>query len=161
MSCSITTSRLPRVNAGSKAPNCVDAHGAAVPLQFSNVSLYRDGSVAGAALWFLTTLPANGTQNFTLKEGTKKGKHRNITTDLELTSDQQTVTFANAQLGVRLLLGEAQFARPVAAAQIPAPLQMVRLRSGIWVGTAGSRRSICVPATARPSPMTARCLNRR
>lgn len=105
-----------------------------IPVQLSDITLHKDGSIATAAVWFITTLPANGTLTYTLQEGSKRGNAARYTTDLKLAKEKRAVVLSTSNIAVRVLNGTMQYPSPQPAAAVPAPLQGVRLRSGGWTG---------------------------
>ncbi|MBM4036088.1 MAG: hypothetical protein FJ291_30510 [Planctomycetes bacterium] len=111
-----------------------DHTGRLVPLQFSEVELHPDGSVAEASVWFQASVPPNASVTYTLTGGKKRDKAVPHKSDLSLVKEKDSAVLATTQVGVRVLLGERRFATPQSAERVPAPLQGVRLRTGARTG---------------------------
>lgn len=105
------------------------------PIQLSNVKTHADGSLASATLWFLVSeLPAGGERTWRLVTGSKADRPLRYRTDIEVRETRGAWQICTAKVGVRLLRGEKRSDQPIAAEQVPAPLQSIRLRSGKWIG---------------------------
>ncbi len=111
-----------------------DDAGRIVPVQLAEVSLHPDGSIAQAQVWCVTSLPADATLRYTLTGGARADQALRYRTDLTVIREADTAVLGNDQVAVRVLLGERRFPGPTPAAEVPAPLQALRLRSGAWTG---------------------------
>ncbi len=110
-----------------------DAAGQQVPAQLSAVTLWPDGkSVKSADLSFMVSLAPDQTQTWTLQAGREPVNQPR--SDLLLLERGPFLEMRSARVGLRLPAGVKTFAPAVAADQIPAPVQALRLADGRWVG---------------------------
>ena len=121
---------------GTVAPDGValtDAAGAAVPVQLSAVELWPDGkTVKRATASFMVTLAPDQTATWKLRGD--RAAVKPSATDLVARATDTQIELTNGLTGVRLVGGARTFDPPAAAADVPAPLQGVRLPGGAWVG---------------------------
>ncbi|MHB9132382.1 MAG: hypothetical protein ACYDBB_15030 [Armatimonadota bacterium] len=111
----------------------VSAGKTVLPSQVSDVTRYPDGSLKRCRVWFFANVPANGAAIYTLTPGKAGTKTAGVTA----ATTPDTVTLATAgphAIGIRLPNGAKQFDWPVAAAQVPGPLQGLLLPSGKMAG---------------------------
>ncbi|MHB9131236.1 MAG: hypothetical protein ACYDBB_09130 [Armatimonadota bacterium] len=112
----------------------MDETGAPVPVQLSRTTAYTDGSLKSATLWFVTTLPANGTRTYALTGGVKGDRPAKYATDLVLKKGNNCLQLLTTNTGVQVLFGSRIYKTPQPSAKMIAPLQAVRLRGGAWTG---------------------------
>ncbi|HEY3415833.1 MAG TPA: hypothetical protein VGM23_03020, partial [Armatimonadota bacterium] len=105
----------------------------AVPVQLSEVE-YWPGTpwVKSGKLSFIASLAPLTTDTYTVRFGEKPADP--LVTDLQVTPGKDQVEITTKGFGVRLLLGEQTFAKPVSSSQMPAPVVGMRLGDGTWFG---------------------------
>jgi len=127
----------------------LNSNNAPVPVQLSNVTLHPGGSIAKATVWFLVSLSPNGTQTFTFSGSAKHGKPPKLTTDLALVKEAHTAILATSNLAVRVLDDTLCYYQPQPTTEVPAPLQALCLRNGVWTGRGWLRTRLrCTGYTA-------------
>ncbi|MBM4036427.1 MAG: hypothetical protein FJ291_32225, partial [Planctomycetes bacterium] len=118
-----------------KGIRLLDEAGKALPIQITDLKTHPDGSLATGTLWFLVDkLPARGKRSYTFEGGRRGDKPARYRPDLTLDLRKDSCEITTSKVGVRLLAGSKRFEPPLPAAQAPAPLQAIRLRSGTWIG---------------------------
>lgn len=111
----------------------VKADGKPITCQVSDVVRHDDGSLRSCNVWFLATVPANGSVAYEIEPG-KRGPHDALV-DVRTTADSiEITTTAPNMAGIRLPGGGRKYDRPEPAAQAPAPIQGLLLPSGRWTG---------------------------
>ena len=106
-----------------------------VPAQLMEVSYWpgKTPSVKTARLAIVVDgLAPLATDTYTITYGT--GKAPAPAADLQMTRGNDSVEITTSHLGLRLPLGEMTYPTPVAVANVPGPLQAMRLGDGAWVG---------------------------
>ncbi|MHB9130240.1 MAG: hypothetical protein ACYDBB_04000 [Armatimonadota bacterium] len=106
-----------------------------VPAQLTEVTYWpgRVKSVKTAKLALLVDkLTPLATNTYTVTFGTKAAPA--MKSDLRLVSGKNTVELTTSHLGIRLPLGGMTYPAPVAAKDVPGPLQAMRLQQGAWAG---------------------------
>ena len=114
-----------------------DANGALVPAQLSDPFELHEfppqrGVLHGATLSFMANLKPNEAGQWTYRPDI--GPQKPPATDLSIVKRGGTIELATSKFGIRLVGGARIFAAPVAADQVPAPIQAVRLADGKWIG---------------------------
>ena len=109
-----------------------DGQGRPVAVQLSDLELWPDQTLRRATLSLLVTLKPNEKAAWSLIAGTNRldQPHSNLTTK----KNGDSIELSNSKTAIRLIGGKRTFDPPVAAEQIPAPIQGVRLPSGRWIG---------------------------
>lgn len=107
----------------------LDADGRETPAQLTEVMLHEDGSLGAASLAMVVTLEPQAELEWRLFPGTPSAQG-----DLEVVRDRDRFEVTTSRTGARFLLGEQTYDPPVQAAEVPAFLQAIRLRSGAWGG---------------------------
>jgi len=107
--------------------------GKAIPCQISDVVRYDDGSVRSCKVWFFVSLPADGEASFTITPGAKGPIARGVSVKQSKTAITLT-TRAPKTIGIRLPAGAKTYAWPVAASEVPGPIQALLLPSGKTLG---------------------------
>jgi len=109
-----------------------------MPVQLSNVSYWQDTPwVKAASISFVTDLAANATHTYTLAYGTTPTKREPVASDLQVKEDREVVEILTGKTGIRMLLGEMTYDKPIPASKVPGPVVTIRLADGTWFG--GSR----------------------
>ena len=109
--------------------------GQPVPMQLSDVELWPGTQcLKSAQLWFITDLAPLGKDVYVVTFGDKPRGAPGATTDLKVVAAPDQVEITTAGFGARLLLGEANYEAPVAAAQAPGPVLALRTGDGTWFG---------------------------
>lgn len=109
------------------------ADGSPVAVQLSDIERGPDGqTVKAATVSFLATLAPDQRGEWTLTAGLTPVTQP--ATDLVVRENDGVVELLTARYGLRLAGGQRRFAEPVGAADIPAPIQGLRLPTGAWVG---------------------------
>ncbi len=111
----------------------VTAGKTALPSQTSDVTRHPDGSVASCRVWFVATVPANGSVTYTFTPG-KGGVKGGETLGTRLPEAILLTAGGARPIGIRLPNGAQSFAWPVPAAEVPAPIQGLLLPSGKVTG---------------------------
>lgn len=109
--------------------------GKGVVAQVSGVTRHTDESVKSCDVWFLASVPANGTATYKLRPGKKAATDDAVSAkpsadglSLELT------TRAPNPVGIRLAKENQEFPWPVAASTLAGPVRGLLLPSGRWTG---------------------------
>ena len=126
--------------------------GNAIPCQLTEVTRHADGSMHACTVWFLATVPANGTVTYTLSPAKQPLPDAGIT----VKTDGDTLTMTTSApnpLGIRLLNGAKTFDPPQAAADVPGPIQGLLLPSGHVTGA--SRLSVPFKVKSYTAELTA------
>ncbi|MHB9131670.1 MAG: hypothetical protein ACYDBB_11355 [Armatimonadota bacterium] len=110
-----------------------------MPVQLSQVEYWPDTKfVKTATLAFVVDdLAPLATHKYTLTYDTSPAKSPAVAADLQITRKEGSVEAVTGQQGVRLLFGDKTYAQPAPAAEVPGPVQGMRLSDGAWYG--GSR----------------------
>jgi hypothetical protein len=111
-----------------------DENGHTLPVQLANVSTHPDGSVKTAEVWFIVSVPAGEKRAFVLTGGRQESAPQPAADDLSAKIENGSAVLSDSKIAVRVLNGEKKWDTPQAASQLPAPLQGVRLPSGVWTG---------------------------
>jgi len=125
-----------------------------VPAQLTEITTWsaKDASVKSARLALLLDgLAPLATDTYSVSYG--KSPVPALATDLHIAPGKDSIEVTTSHLGVRLLSGEKTMTPPVAAKDVPGPLQAMRLENGTWAG--GSSLSGDVPVTAWSAKLTA------
>jgi len=126
---------------GHCAPESVTLTGPNGPLavQLSDVALWPGTqSVKSARLSFVVEeLMPLATQTYTVTYGPAPGPNAAVASDLKVVTDLEKVEMTTSKYGVRLLLGQKVYERPVQATEVPGPILAMCLSDGTWFG--GSR----------------------
>ncbi len=111
-----------------------DAAGAPVAVQLSDIACWdaKGKWVKSATVSFMATLQPNQVGTWTLTAGAKAVKQPK--TDLEADFAKASIVLTTAKTGIRLPVGAMTYPQPVAAAEVPAPIQAIRLSDGRWIG---------------------------
>ncbi|MHB9131814.1 MAG: heparinase II/III domain-containing protein [Armatimonadota bacterium] len=110
-----------------------DAAGNAVPAQLSDITWWPDNqTVKSATLSFMASLQPDAKGVWTLAAG--RDAVVQPASDLAVKEGTDAIELTTGKSGIRLIGGAKTFPAPVAAEQIPAPIQGLRLRSGQWIG---------------------------
>lgn len=129
---------------GQVAPDGValkNAGGEPVAVQLSDIELWPDGlTIKAATVSFMAGLEADETAAWTLTAGRETVEQP--ATDLAVAAREHAIELTTSKTGIRLAGGAAVFDAPVAAEQLPAPIQGVRLPddpatgpgAGAWIG---------------------------
>jgi hypothetical protein len=114
-----------------------DANGILVPAQLSDPYELHElppehGVLRGATLSFMVSLKPNevGQWTYTPDIGARKPP----ATDLRVVEGKGVIELATSKFGIRLIGGAKTFPAPIAADQVPAPIQAIRLSDGKWIG---------------------------
>ncbi|NQU09686.1 hypothetical protein HQ590_02760, partial [bacterium] len=109
-----------------------------VPVQLSGVQ-YWPGTemVRSATLWLVTDLPGLTERVYVVEYGPEPVENLGEPTDPAVTLAADQVEIVSSGFGVRLRLGEATYAEPRPASDVPGPVIALRLQDGTWFG--GSR----------------------
>ncbi|HOF89345.1 MAG TPA: hypothetical protein PLZ36_14770, partial [Armatimonadota bacterium] len=112
-----------------------DAAGRPVAAQLSDVTYWdaKRTRVKTATVSFMATLRPRETGAWTLTAGTKAVTQPK--TDLKAEAARAALVLTTAKTGIRLPVGAMTYAKPMAAAGVPAPIQGIRLRDGRWIGS--------------------------
>ncbi|MBM4032862.1 MAG: hypothetical protein FJ291_13890 [Planctomycetes bacterium] len=104
-----------------------------VAFQLSDVALWPETrAIRSATLSFMASLKANGVARWELRN--MGGPLNPIVPDLTVRERDGVIELATSKFGIRLAGGAKTFPAPVAADQVPAPIQAVRLANGKWIG---------------------------
>ncbi len=114
-----------------------DANGVLLPAQLSDlIELHemppKQGVLRSATLSFMATLKPNEAGQWTYLPDL--GARKPPATDLRVSERDGAIELSNSKFGIRLVGGGKAFPAPVAADQVPAPIQAVRLANGKWTG---------------------------
>lgn len=132
---------LPQGAAKPEGFSLADSKGQPVPVQLTNVELWPDGkSVKTGTLSFMATLAPAEKGIWTLTAGTKSVKQPK--SEVEAKARGSVIELSNSRTGIRLAGGKKTYATPVAATQVPAPLQGVRMCDGKWLGKGAWRTEL-------------------
>ena len=121
----------------------VTVDGELVPAQVADVARYADGSLRACNVWFFVSLPAGGAMDVEVAPG--QGKP---VTGVEVREQQDAIellTNGPDPVGIRLPAGGEEYVWPADAADVPGPIQKLRLPSGNWIG----RGNLEVPFTVK------------
>jgi len=106
-----------------------------VPVQLSEIEFWPGSRwVKSAKLSFIANLAPLATDTYTVRYGGKPVAGRPRATDLTVTPGDGQVEITTRGFGARLLLGNKTFPTPVAASEVPGPVQAMRLADGTWFG---------------------------
>ncbi|MEI7437613.1 MAG: hypothetical protein WCL16_12490, partial [bacterium] len=127
---------------GAKKGECkadsVRVTGANVPVaaQLTDIELWSGTVfVKSARLAFVVdSLSALTTKTYKVTYGIKSVSPTAITTDLKVKTSKDQLELTTALIGVRLPLGEKQYAMPEGSGSVPGPLAGLRLAAGNWAG---------------------------
>lgn len=110
-----------------------------LPVQLANVECWPGTAfVKTAALTFVVDeLTPLATNVYTATYGTGPAAKPAVAADLTVTTTAARLEAVSSRFGIRLLLGEASYAPPVAAATVPGPVLGMRLADGTWFGGSG------------------------
>ena len=107
----------------------------ALPVQASDVEQWSDGrSLKAATIHFVSALRSLEARSFTLTSDPAQAARVAATADLRVVERDGRVEMTTSLFGVRFPLGRQKFAEPVPAADVPAPVQALRLADGTWCG---------------------------
>ena len=109
-----------------------DGQGRPVAVQLSDVELWPDQTLRRATLSLMVTLNPNEKAAWSLIAGAARVDQ--LRSDLAVRQTPVFIELSNSSTGIRLVAGKRTFQRPVAAEQVPAPIQGVRLPGGRWIG---------------------------
>ena len=109
-----------------------------LPVQLSDVVMWPagDGVRSARVNFVVAELPPASEQTYTLRYETRPTTEA-IPGDLRITPAEGSVEFATSRFAARLLQGERAYPAPVPAAEVPGPVDAMRLADGTWFG--GSR----------------------
>jgi len=109
------------------------ADGQALTSQVTDVERHADGSIRAMKVWFFADAPAHGEANYTITPGEAGRDDAGVSVKR---GDGVVELLANAPqpVGIRLPLGGEANIWPTDAADVPGPIQALRLRSGAWTG---------------------------
>jgi len=112
-----------------------------VPVQVSDVVCWpRSALVKSAKLSFIVDLAPLANDTYTVRYGPKPSKTPQPETDLKVTREKGYVEFVTSKFGVRLIVGQKTYRKPVKPSKAPRPVVAMRLPDkpeGTWFG--GSR----------------------
>ena len=110
-----------------------------VACQLSDIELWATGEpfVKSARVWFVTELARRATEASSLRLGAAPAKQAMPETDLRVVRGDGMAELTTSQFGMRVLLGECRYEKPVPASAAPGPVTALRLADGSWFG--GSR----------------------
>ena len=106
----------------------------AIPSQISDVVRHDDGSIKSMNVWFMATVPADGTVTFTITPG-QPGAVATGATARTTADTIALTTSAPNPVGIRLLNTAKSYDWPIPAAQAPGPIQGLLLPSGRITGS--------------------------
>ena len=124
---------------GTCAPESVTLTGpqGPVPVQLSQVELWpasrwdelrsKTPSIKSARLSFVADLKPLATAAYTVRYGSTPSTGAVAGADLQVTPGPDQVDITTRQFGVRLLLGEKVYSKPVPAAEVPGPVNAMRM----------------------------------
>lgn len=113
----------------------VTGPGGPVAVQLSGVEFWpgKKKFVKSARLCFIVDeMKPLTTQVFAITYDTKKTLP--LATDLQVNPEKGSIEITTNHVGLRLPLGEQAYPEPVAAKEVPGPLQAMRLGNGDWTG---------------------------
>lgn len=107
----------------------------ALPVQASDVEQWADGrSLKAATIHFVSALRSLEARSFTLTSDPAQAARVAATADLRVVERDGRVEMTTSRFGVRFPLGRQKFPDPVPAADVPAPVEALRLADGTWCG---------------------------
>ena len=109
-----------------------------LPAQLADVELWPGGPSikSGRVTFIVDELAPLTTQTYALTYGPRTSS-ASTPSDLKTEVVERGVEIVTSRFGVRVLSGRQEYDRPVAAADVPGPVQALRLADGTWFG--GSR----------------------
>lgn len=110
-----------------------DETGAAVPAQFSDLMVQAERNEYPLTVTVIGDLQPWQQRTWTLHYGEPK-RPAVPATDLKTTEEKGCYVLSNDRIAVRVPRGAEQFAKPVPAAAVPAPILAVRGPAGKWLG---------------------------
>ena len=125
---------------GRCAPDSLLLNGPGGPLavQLAGVELWPGSQSvkSGRVTFIVDELAPLTTQTYTLTYGPRTAS-ASTPSDLKAEAAKDGLEVVTSRFGVRLLSGQHDYDRPVAAADVPGPVRALRLADGTWFG--GSR----------------------
>jgi len=107
----------------------------ALPVQASDVEQWADGrSLKAATIHFVSALRSLESRSFTLTNDPEQAARVAAAADLRVVERDGRVEMTTSRFGVRFPLGRQKFPDPVPAADVPAPVEALRLADGTWCG---------------------------
>ena len=124
---------VPRQHFDTERMYVTDEAGATVPAQFSDPVLQQEHSRIPITVTLIADFDPWQKRTWTLHYGNGQ-QPKPPATALVTGCTEGVCILANDRVAVRMLCGEKQFAQPVPAGRVPAPILAVRGPSGEWLG---------------------------
>lgn len=107
----------------------VDEQGQIVPMQLTVLNAWPDQSIRTVTICFSASLAPDQVRTWKLLLSAKEAP----ATDLQV-QEGDAIELSTSKTAIRLPAGSKTFNPPLAADQVPAPIQAIRLPNGKWVG---------------------------